>query len=135
MFFMLAFACDRSFRLIDAEWLFIHEIASRGVSASATAHAHVAKFAAAAFTFQAIGVAELRKHYRIVPNICERLLAQVARERRKISAGINLALMRDETHAGTGQAAFRHRVHCFRTAGVTTGMSMLLRSERNSGGA
>src|SRR5579864_139753 len=112
------------FWLIDAERLLIHEVAGRSVSASAAAHADVAKFAAPAFTFQPIAVAELCKHCRIVPNICECLLAQIARQRGKVSAGINFALVRDEAHARPRQAALRHCVHRVGPARVTTGMSV-----------
>src|ERR1700675_1217585 len=74
-------------RLVNAEWLFRHEITTRRVGARATAHANVPEFAATAFAFQPADVAQFMKNGRVLPNVNESLFPQVARDHGKISAG------------------------------------------------
>src|SRR5580693_8810527 len=81
-------------RLVNAERLLVEIVPGRGVGARAAAHANVAELATAALALQVVDVAELIEHYRIFPDVGERLLFQVSCQGRQISTGIDLSLMR-----------------------------------------
>src|SRR5580704_4840524 len=86
-------------RNVDAEWLFRHEVASLRESARPTSHANIAKLAAAALSFQATGIAQLLKDYRVIPDLGERGFFQVTRNHGQIPARIHFAFVRDETNS------------------------------------
>src|ERR1700674_284626 len=84
-------------RLVNAERLFIQIVACGGKSARAASHTDIAKLAAAALAFQIVDVAQLIEYDRVLPDVSERLLFQVPRQSRQISARINFALIGNET--------------------------------------
>src|SRR5271165_3460755 len=98
-------------RFVNAERFLIEIVASGGVSASAASHANVAKLAATALSLQVVDIAELIEYHRVLPDLSERLLSEISGQGRQISTGIDFALMRDETHRGSGEAALGHGVH------------------------
>src|SRR5450755_582153 len=106
--------------LVHAERLFRQEVASGGVGAGAASHANMAKLAATALPFQIVVVAQLVEDDGICPDVGEALLTEVAGDRGQVSAREDFALMRDEAHARSGEAALSHRVH---VAGVAARMS------------
>ena len=69
-------------------------------------------------------IAQFVEDRRILPDVREGLFAQVARDHGQITAGIHFAFMRDEAHAGSGQAALRHGIEVGRMpSGVTDGLT------------
>ena len=105
------FLAFQTFRLVDAERLFSEIVAGCRISACAATHANIFELAAAAFSLQILAVAEFVEHYRIFPDVGESLFSQIPRQSRQISTGIDLALMRNETHGGSGQASLGHSIH------------------------
>src|SRR4051812_8375129 len=73
-------------RLIYTEWLFCHVVSASCKSASPASHADIFKFAAPALAGEQIILTKIAEHFRVRPDIGERLLAQIASQRRKISA-------------------------------------------------
>src|SRR5208337_699324 len=98
-------------RLVNAEGFFIQVVAGSSKGPSAATQAEVAKLAVAAFPFQIIRVSQLPENAGILPNLGKRLLVQVSCQNRRISAGINLPLMRDEADPRAGQAPLGHCIH------------------------
>src|SRR5580700_6687553 len=98
-------------RLVDAERLLVEIVPGGGIGARTATHADIAELATAALALQVVDVAELIEHHGVFPDVCERLLFQVSCQCRQISTGIDLALMRDETHRGSSQASLGHGVH------------------------
>src|ERR1035441_2412543 len=98
-------------RLVDAERFLIEIVAGSGKGAGAASHADVAELATSAFSFQVVGVAQFVEHYRVLPDVGERLLFQPPSQGGQVPAGTPLALRRKETHGGSGQTPFGHGVH------------------------
>ena len=119
-FHSLFFFQTRSPRLVDTERFFIEVVAGNRVGSRAAAHANVAELTAAALSLQIIGVAQFVEHYRVLPDLNERLFSEIPGQGRQVSTGINLSLMRDEAHRGPGQTALGHGVHL---GGMGSGMS------------
>src|SRR5271165_63115 len=109
-YFGLLFQAFRP-RFVDAEWFLIQIISGGGIRARAAAHADVAELAAAALSLQIVNIAQLVEDERVLPNVGERLLAQIPRQCRQVATGIDLAPMRNETYCGSGQASLGHGVH------------------------
>ena len=121
-------------RFVDAEWLFIEIVAGGGKGARAASHANVAELAATALAFQVVDVAQLIEYHRVFPDIGERLLFQIPGQSRQISTGINLALMRNETDGGSGQASLGHGVHVGRmSARMSHGLADAMRFQFDAG--
>ncbi len=110
----------RRFRLVYAERLFVEIITGPSEGAGAASQADIAKFAAAALPFQVAGVAQLVEHGGICPNVSERLPTQIASDDRQVAAGVNLALVRNETNTGPGETSLGHGVHVM---GMPAGMT------------
>src|SRR5689334_23189175 len=96
--------------LIYAKGLLIHEVASGGVGSCAAAHAYVAEFTTAALSFQLVRIAQLVEHSGVLPDIRERLFAQVSGYHGQITARVNLTLVRNETHPCSRKTPLGHRV-------------------------
>lgn len=121
---------------VDAERLFRQVISSGSVGAGAAAHTDVAEFAAAAFAGEVVYVAQFVEHDRVLPDIRKALFLEISGEGGKISAGIHFALIGDEAHGGSGEAAFGHSVHIGgMSAGMTDSASDALGLEFDAGGA
>lgn len=76
---------------VNAEWFFVQIIAAGRVGPRAAPHTNITKLTIAALAFQIIRAAQLLKNRGAFPNLTERLLVEVARQDRQVSAGINLA--------------------------------------------
>lgn len=107
-------------RLVNAERFLVEIVAGGSVGTRAATHTDIAKLAAAAFSLEIIDIAKLIKHHRVFPDICERLLFQIASQRRQVSTGINFALVRDETNGGSSQASLGHGIHVRRMSSRVT---------------
>src|SRR5208337_2761994 len=103
-------------RLVNAEGFFIQVVASGSKGPSAATHAEAAKLAVAAFPFQIIRVSQLLENAGILPNLGKRLPVEVSCQNRQISAGINLALVRNEADPRAGQAPLGNGIHALGVA-------------------
>ena len=71
--FLLRFEIPHA-RFVDAEWFLVEVVARGGECACAASHANVAELAAAALTFQIVGVAESIENCGMFPNVGKALL-------------------------------------------------------------
>src|SRR4029077_367426 len=132
--FLLVCAETLGARLVDAERFLVHKVAGSSVGTRAAAHADISEFAAAAPPFQAAGIAELVEDLRVLPNVGEGLLAQISGDHRQVTAGIDFALVRNETYSGSRQAALGHGIEVGRvTAGMSDGLAGSLGFQGDSG--
>src|SRR5215469_10402389 len=88
-------------RLVNTERFLVHKVAGSSVGTCAASHTDVAEFAATALPFQAAGIAEFVEDRRVLPNVGEGLLAQVSSDHRQVAAGIDFALVRNETYSSS----------------------------------
>jgi hypothetical protein len=117
--------------LVYTEGFLIEEVSGCGEGTRPASHADVAELAAATLTFEIAGVAKLVENDRVTPDIGEILFAQVASDDRKISAGINFALERDEADASSGEASLSSCIH---VGGMAPGMSGWLERDSRAAG-
>ena len=87
--------------LVDAAGLLGHDVAGDGVGAGAGSSADIAEFAGAAFAVQLIGVAELHEDGRLLIDVGQGIVVQIAALDGQESAGVNLADMGDEDEAAS----------------------------------
>src|ERR1700674_734160 len=64
-------------RLVDAERLLVEIVAGGCIGACAATHANVSELTASALPLQVVDIAQLIEHYRVLPDIGERLLSQI----------------------------------------------------------
>jgi len=120
--------------LVHAERLFVEIVACSSIGACAASHANVAELAAAAFSFEIVRVAQFVEHDRVFPDLGERLLSEIARQGRQISAGVDFALMRDETDRCASKASFGHGIHVGRMRSrMSNWMTVSLRLQFDAG--
>ena len=84
--------------LVDAEWLFVEEVSGCRESPRPATHADVAELAAAALSFQVVGSAQLLEYFRVLPYVGKVLRAQVTRNNRQISTGIDFSFVGNEAN-------------------------------------
>src|ERR1700722_20349506 len=85
--------------LIDAARLFGHDVAGDAVSAGAGSAADIAVFAGVPLAVELVRVAQLQKDGRLLINVRERVVVQVAAFDGEETAGVDLADVGDEDEA------------------------------------